>query len=45
MLGVRDVGLFEHAIPMRADEEIRHVPLEAQFGRLLSRHGKGLFTG
>ena len=31
MLGVRDVGLFEHAIPVLADEEIRDVLLKRQF--------------
>ena len=30
MLGVRDVGLFEHAIPVLADEEIRDVLLKGQ---------------
>lgn len=40
LLGVRDVGLFEHAIPMFADEEVRDMLLERQFrGFLLPGHG------
>ena len=34
MLGVRDVGLFEHAILVLADKEIRDVLLKGEFGRL-----------
>ena len=34
VLGVRDIGLFEHAIPMLADEEVRDVLLKGQLGRL-----------
>ena len=41
VLGVRDVGLFEHAILVLADEEIRDVLLKGQFrGLLLLRHGQ-----
>ena len=32
MLGVRDVGLFEHAIPVLADKIVRNVRLEGYFG-------------
>ncbi len=34
MLGVRDVGLFEHAILVLADKEIRDVLLKLQLRRL-----------
>ena len=36
MLGVRDVGLFEHAILVHADKEIRNVLLEGQLGGFFS---------
>ena len=40
MLGVRDVGLFEHAILVLADEEVRDVLLKGQLRGLLARHGR-----
>ena len=36
MLGVRDVGLFQHAIPVLADEEVRDVLLKGQLRGLSS---------
>ena len=44
MLGVRDVGLFEHAITVLADEVIRDVLLKGQFGGLLARHAQSPCT-
>ena len=38
MLGVRDVGLLQHAILVLADEEIRDVLLKGEFRGFLPRH-------
>ena len=38
MLGVRDVGLFQHAILVLADEVIRDVLLKGQFRSFFPRH-------
>jgi len=35
MFGVRDVGLFEFAIAVHANEEVRNVLLKGQLGRFL----------
>ena len=43
MLGVRDVGLFEHAILVLADKELRDVLLKRQLRRFLALgHGQSL---
>ena len=36
VLGVRDVGLFEHAVAVHADQEVRDVLLKGQLRRLSS---------